>query len=98
MVASSFGLLHGLGFAAVLGEIGLPSNHSIEALLFFNIGVEIGQVIFIIGLFLVAFMLEKTSNKLLAKTTKKQLLSVGLKVATYVVGILAACWIFDRIG
>lgn len=98
LVASSFGLLHGLGFAAVLGEIGLPKNHAVEALLFFNIGVEIGQVIFIIALFLVALIIGKIGNKLLKKTTKKQFLSMSLKIAIYFVGILAAYWMFDRIN
>ncbi len=98
LVASSFGLLHGLGFAAVLGEIGLPRNHATEALLFFNVGVEIGQVIFILALFLVSFIIGKIGNQLFHQTTKKQLLSIGLKVATYFVGILAAYWMFDRIG
>ncbi|MFK7980841.1 MAG: HupE/UreJ family protein [Saprospiraceae bacterium] len=98
LVASSFGLLHGLGFAAVLGAIGLPKNHTIEALLFFNIGVEIGQVIFIIALFLMAMIIGKTSDKLLTASSKKQLLSIGFKVSIYCVGILAAYWMFDRIG
>ena len=45
-VSTSFGLLHGFGFAAVLREIGLPQTELPAALLFFNVGVEIGQVIF----------------------------------------------------
>lgn len=98
LVASSFGLLHGLGFAAVLGEIGLPRNHATEALLFFNVGVEIGQVIFIIALFLVVLILGKISRKLLVESTRKQLLSIGLKAAVYCVGILSAYWMFDRIS
>ena len=40
-------LLHGLGFAGALGEIGLPANAIPLALLFFNVGVEIGQLVFI---------------------------------------------------
>lgn len=39
-----FGLLHGLGFASVLGEFGLDNNHFVTALLGFNIGVELGQI------------------------------------------------------
>jgi hydrogenase/urease accessory protein HupE len=52
-VAFVFGLLHGFGFAAALGEIGLPYNDRLLALLMFNLGVEIGQVIFIAGVILV---------------------------------------------
>jgi hypothetical protein len=40
----AFGLLHGLGFAGVLGEAGLPEGHRLKALLAFNVGVEVGQV------------------------------------------------------
>jgi hydrogenase/urease accessory protein HupE len=44
MVAFLFGLLHGLGFASALLEIGLPAHHLTLALLFFNVGVELGQL------------------------------------------------------
>jgi hydrogenase/urease accessory protein HupE len=44
LVAFLFGLVHGLGFAGALSEIGLPQNHLATALLTFNIGVEIGQL------------------------------------------------------
>ena len=40
----AFGLLHGLGFASVLGEFGLPENAFIPALIGFNVGVELGQL------------------------------------------------------
>ena len=43
-VVFGFGLLHGLGFASVLGEFGLPEAHFIPALLGFNVGVELGQL------------------------------------------------------
>ncbi len=43
-VIFGFGLLHGLGFASVLGEYGLPSNQFFPALIGFNIGVELGQL------------------------------------------------------
>ena len=97
LVASSFGLLHGFGFAAVLGEIGLPAKHNLEALLFFNIGVEIGQVIFITMLFLIISIAAKLGKRLLSVDTRKQVLGLGLKLAIYCVGILAAYWMFDRI-
>lgn len=47
-VAFIFGLLHGLGFAGALSDIGLPQAHVPLALLFFNLGVELGQVAFIL--------------------------------------------------
>jgi hypothetical protein len=40
----AFGLLHGLGFAGVLGELGLPDDGRVTALLSFNVGVELGQL------------------------------------------------------
>ena len=98
LVAASFGLLHGFGFAAVLGEIGLPSKHSLEALLFFNIGVEIGQVLFIASLFLIVSIGVKISKNIFSAAITKQLSTLGLKVAIYGVGIVAAYWMFDRIA
>jgi hydrogenase/urease accessory protein HupE len=47
IVAFSFGLLHGFGFAGALSEIGLPGNAIPLALLFFNVGVEVGQLLFV---------------------------------------------------
>jgi hydrogenase/urease accessory protein HupE len=47
IVAFTFGLLHGFGFAGALSEIGLPQGHIPHALLFFNLGVELGQLLFI---------------------------------------------------
>lgn len=47
VVVFCFGLLHGLGFAGVLGEIGLPDGELIEALVGFNVGVELGQLLVI---------------------------------------------------
>lgn len=47
LIAFGFGLLHGLGFASALTEVGLPQNAIPLALLFFNVGVEIGQLLFI---------------------------------------------------
>ncbi|MEE8278393.1 MAG: HupE/UreJ family protein, partial [Thermoanaerobaculia bacterium] len=44
-----FGLLHGLGFAGVLGELGLPEGRRLSALLAFNVGVELGQLAIIAG-------------------------------------------------
>ena len=47
IVAFAFGLLHGFGFAGALSEVGLPQGHIPLALLFFNVGVELGQLLFI---------------------------------------------------
>src|SRR4029079_5359697 len=50
LIAFGFGLLHGFGFAGALSEIGLPQGHIPLALLFFNLGVEAGQLLFIGGI------------------------------------------------
>ncbi len=47
LIALGFGLLHGLGFAGALADIGLPKGEEIWALLLFNLGVEIGQILFV---------------------------------------------------
>lgn len=47
-----FGLVHGLGFANALGELGLPKNSYLTSLLMFNLGVELGQVAVILSAFL----------------------------------------------
>lgn len=52
-VVFCFGLLHGLGFAQVLGQLGLPREHSLTALMTFNVGVELGQISVLILAFLV---------------------------------------------
>ena len=59
-VSSVFGLLHGFGFAVVLQELGLPQSMKIHALLFFNIGVEIGQLLFIAAVVAISFLAIKS--------------------------------------
>jgi len=52
LIIFGFGLLHGLGFASVLGEFGLPPGHFVAALIGFNVGVEVGQLTVIAAAFL----------------------------------------------
>ena len=51
-VVFAFGLLHGLGFASVLADFGLPDTAFITSLISFNIGVELGQLMIVIPLFI----------------------------------------------
>ena len=96
-VSSTFGLLHGFGFAAVLNEIGLPQTEVPAALLFFNIGVEIGQILFVIaaaGLFL-------AGRRIIASLREMQFEeALGLlhRPAGYIVGTLAMFWTLDRVA
>lgn len=87
-VSSSFGLLHGFGFAAVLAEIGLPAQEKLNALVSFNIGVEIGQLLFVAALFLaLAFA------RLVYKALDIEKLRIPI---SYSCGILASYWVIER--
>ena len=59
LIIFCFGLLHGLGFAGALGELGIPQQHFISALLGFNLGVEIGQLGFALLVFLILYRFLK---------------------------------------
>ena len=48
VVAFAFGLIHGFGFASVLRDIGLPSQALLSSLLWFNVGIELGQVLVVL--------------------------------------------------
>jgi uncharacterized membrane protein YczE len=61
-VVFGFGLLHGLGFAGVLHEIGLPRSEFLTALLSFNVGVELGQLAVIASAWLLVGLWWKTSS------------------------------------
>lgn len=88
LVASAFGLLHGLGFASVLGEIGLPQMHKLPALIFFNIGVEIGQILFIAVVI--------TAVKLLSALLPRVKTEPVHKLAAYGIGFICAFWFIER--
>ncbi len=87
IVAFSFGLLHGLGFAAALGEIGLPQHAIPAALLFFNLGVEAGQIAFV---FVILGLTALWQRLPLTLPRAAELLPV------YVVGSVAAYWTIER--
>jgi hydrogenase/urease accessory protein HupE len=88
LVAFAFGLLHGLGFAGALSEIGLPQSEIPIALLFFNIGVEIGQLIFVAVVLMVVRLLRQVH------LDKQDWIRV---VPAYVIGTLATYWLFERV-
>ena len=69
-VSSSFGLLHGFGFAAVLGETGLPQTEIPTALLFFNLGVEAGQIIFVAAVVLAYQAVRLAGNRFFIATSR----------------------------
>ena len=95
LVSSSFGLLHGFGFAAVLSDIGLPETEKLLALLSFNIGVELGQLIFVLALFL----LVKFASVLYKWLQHKPLTLPMLRLPiSYLCGITATFWLIERLA
>ena len=91
VVAFSFGLLHGFGFASALTEIGLPQGDIPLALFSFNVGVEIGQLMFI-GVVLGALAGLKRIDM------PEPIVRSALPVATYAIGSTAAFWFFERLS
>jgi hypothetical protein len=91
-LAGGFGLLHGMGFAGALVEIGLPQNNLPLALLFFNIGIEVGQIAFVL-LGMGFWWLFKSTLISKQVTINQELL---LPVPVYVLGGLSAMWCIER--
>ena len=91
IVAFTFGLLHGFGFASALTEIGLPQADIPLALFSFNIGVEIGQLMFI-GVVLGILACAK-------RISMPAMITRGaLPVASYAIGSVAAFWFIERLA
>ncbi|HVF16539.1 MAG TPA: HupE/UreJ family protein [Steroidobacteraceae bacterium] len=86
LVAFLFGLVHGLGFAGALQEIGLPQQHLSVALLTFNVGVELGQLCVVAFAYLVHRGFARMPAFALARVP-----------AIYAIGAVAAYWSIDRI-
>jgi hydrogenase/urease accessory protein HupE len=89
VVAFAFGLLHGLGFAGALAEVGLPENSIPLALLFFNVGVEVGQVLFIVAV----LAIYQALSKLAAGRIDLARLA---PIQAYAIGGVASYWVFER--
>jgi hydrogenase/urease accessory protein HupE len=83
-----FGLLHGLGFAGALSDIGLPAGEVPAALLFFNVGVELGQLAFVA----VALALGWA----IARRLGPQRLHLARLAGAYTLGIIATQWFVER--
>lgn len=88
LIAFGFGLFHGLGFAGVLAELGVPQHEVPLALLAFNIGVEAGQLVFV-GAVLVAMAA--------LRALRLPRLAWGRVAIGYVVGGVAAFWTIERV-
>lgn len=88
-MAFTFGMLHGLGFAGALAEVGLPPSEIPMALLTFNLGIEIGQLGFVGALLLLA----RFSRPLLASLPPR-----AVRIPAWAIGCVAAFWFWSRAG
>jgi hydrogenase/urease accessory protein HupE len=96
LVAFGFGLLHGFGFAGALAEVGLPQHAIPVALLFFNVGVEMGQLVFVTAVLSFIWLLRHAASQLFeAALVKRAFDRLDVTVA-YAVGIVAAYWLVER--
>jgi len=86
-LAGGFGLLHGMGFAGALAETGLPQSNVPIALLFFNVGIELGQLAFIASLVLIA---------LAGMRVVGQRVTALRPLPVYVLGGLSTMWCIER--
>ena len=89
IVAFVFGLLHGFGFAGALGNIGLPQNEVPLALLMFNVGVELGQLMFIAVILVLIMALHKL---------RKEWPAWLRQLPAYGIGGSAAFWFIERVS
>ncbi len=87
LVAFTFGLLHGFGFAGALSDIGIPQQAIPFALGFFNLGVELGQLAFVLVVFALTYLLKKTPISF----------KWSQKVIPYAIGSIASFWMIERV-
>lgn len=87
IVAMTFGLFHGLGFAGALSEVGLPAHEIPLALLMFNVGVESGQVLFLLAVLAVLAIVRSVRIPWPAE---------AWRLLPYAIGSLAAFWTIER--
>jgi hydrogenase/urease accessory protein HupE len=89
LVAFVFGLLHGFGFAGALTEIGLPAQTIPMALLFFNIGVEVGQLLFVTVVIIIHWLWLRMAVRSIRWAQVP---------AAYTIGSVAAYWTIERVA
>ncbi len=93
VVAFTFGLLHGFGFAGALTEVGLPQKSIPIALLFFNVGVEVGQLLFIASVFAIIALARRITWRINIPRP-----AWAWAVPPYAIGSLAVFWAIQRIA
>jgi len=89
LVAFTFGLLHGFGFAGALSQVGLPHNEIPLALLMFNVGVELGQLMFVMLMLGIIVALGRL---------RVQWPAWSRQLPAYAIGSMAALWLIQRVS
>lgn len=89
LIALVFGLLHGFGFAGALRQIGLPENSMLRALFLFNVGIEIGQLLFLVLVVGILLLLKNRLPRLQAQL---------MHIAPYCIGCMASFWLVQRLA
>ncbi len=88
MVGFSFGLIHGFGFAGALSELGLPTGERLTALIGFNLGVEIGQIVVVCATLPILFLLRR----------KRWYGTIAMPAMSLAIMALAAWWLTERVS
>lgn len=90
VVSGSFGLLHGFGFAAVLREIGLPQAGLVQGLFAFNVGIELGQILFAAVLISILAAMRRIPVGRLR-------VDLAQRLAGYAIGVTSSFWLITRV-
>jgi hypothetical protein len=96
LVAFSFGLLHGFGFAGALAEVGLPPHAIPVALLFFNVGVEVGQLVFVSAVLSSTWLLGRAASQLWEDAVVRRAFDRLDVIAAYGIGVVGSYWLIER--
>jgi len=86
VLTAGFGLIHGLGFASVLSDLGVPAEDTVLGLAFFNIGVEVGQVLFVTVVLLVVWLFRQVQ-------VQRQFVQTALNL----IGAMGLFWTLQRV-
>jgi hydrogenase/urease accessory protein HupE len=96
LIAFCFGLLHGFGFAGALAEVGLPHHAIPIALLFFNVGVEFGQLAFVAAVLTVGGIFRRSIAFRFEPALAQRTVNRLDVMAAYAIGAVAAFWLIER--
>ena len=92
-ISFGFGLIHGLGFAGVLREVGLPDDAAFWALLLFNVGLEIGQLIVVAACLFLGFLIRNWRRKIAIAPG----VNLGNLLPAYLIGPISVWWLLQRL-